>query len=71
MAARYRRQGALPPDLRAGPRLPVRPPALSQVLRPHAPEVTDMARSKDEPQNNPVPPYGPPVHDAIATNKSG
>lgn len=30
-----------------------------------------MARSEDEPQSNPVPPYGPPVHDAIATNKSG
>ncbi|MFE4777305.1 SPASM domain-containing protein [Streptomyces sp. NPDC056713] len=44
---------------------PCDPPALSQVLRPHAPEVTDMARSEDEPQSNPVPPYGPPVHDAI------
>lgn len=29
-----------------------------------------MARSEDEPQGGPVLSYGPPVHDAIATNGS-
>ncbi|MFD7324205.1 DUF1843 domain-containing protein [Streptomyces sp. NPDC059875] len=68
MAFGDHRPGALPPDLRAGPLLPVRPSPLPQVLRPHAAAVTGHASQRRRSLERPRSPYGPPIHDAIATN---